>query len=186
VNTINKWSAGALLFLLLTSAGCHFRSSQNEVEDEYISGRVVKILDGDTYDLLLDDNTTIRVRMDGIDAPEKGMPFFKKAKQYLGELCKDQTVKILKGKLDHHNRAVSFSYLEDGRELSREMLKAGFAWHYKQYNSDAELAALEEEARKVKRGLWLDKNPMAPWENRKLHRQGVSTKDMYKITEDNE
>jgi endonuclease YncB( thermonuclease family) len=161
---------------------CHNRNSGNE----YISGCVVKIIDGDTYDLLLNDSTTIRVRMDGIDAPEKGMPFYKKAKQYLGTLCKDQIVKIHKDKLDHYGRAVSFSYLKDGRELSREILKAGFAWHYKQYNSNLELATLEDEARQAKRGLWQDKNPMAPWENRKLHKQGVSTKDKYKIDITNE
>jgi len=155
------------------------------VEDEYISGCVVIFLDGDTYDLLLDDNTTIRVRMDGIDAPEKGMPFFRRHNNIGVNYVKTKQLN-LKGKLDHHNKTVSLSYMEDGRELSREMLKAGFAWHYKQYNSDSELAALEEEAREVKRGLWLDKNPMVPWENRKLHKQGVSTKDMYEITEDDE
>jgi hypothetical protein len=143
----------------------------------------VKILDGDTYDLLLDDKTTIRIRMDGIDAPEKGMPFSQASKKYLDELCQGQTIEVWITDKDQHGRKIALSYLEDGRELSREMLKAGLAWHYKKYNSDEELAALEIEARQARRGLWQDKNPMEPWENRRLHRQGVSTKDLYETTE---
>jgi endonuclease YncB( thermonuclease family) len=169
-----------LLVLLAVFAGCNTRQATN---DE-ITGKVVKIMDGDTYELLLDDNTTIRVRMDGIDAPEKGMPFSKKAKKYLADLCKDQTITVEKTGEDHHGRTLGFTYLEDGRELSREMLKAGYAWHYKQYNSDPELAAMESEARQAQIGLWKDKNPMAPWENRKLHRQGISTKGTYQTVDE--
>ena len=181
-----KWTTILLPFLLFAHASCYFYPTQNENDNSFISGQVVKVHDGDTYDLLLEDNTTIRVRMDGIDAPEKGMPYYKKAKQHLGNLCQGHTIKICTDNIDQYGRTISFSYLEDERELSREMLKAGFAWHYKQYNSDLELAALEDEARLNKRGLWKDKNPMPPWENRKLHRQGISTKDKFKIDENNE
>jgi len=170
-----KWTTIILLFLLLAKTSCY--------NSDFVSGQVIKVIDGDTYDLLLKNKTTIRVRMDGIDAPEKGMPYSKKATQFLGELCKEQTVKINKANIDQYGRTVSFSYLEDGRELSREMLKAGYAWHFKKYNSDPELAALEEEARQAKRGLWKDENPMAPWEVRQLHRQGISTKDMFETNE---
>ena len=179
---MNKVLFYSIITSLLTVNSC----LNETVKQDFITGKVVKILDGDTYDLLLNDNTTLRVRMDGIDAPERGMPFSKKATQYLGELCKDQTVRIRKGNLDRYGRTISFSYLEDGRELSREMLKAGYAWHYKAYNSDSELAALEDDARQAKRGLWRDKHPMAPWENRKLHRQGKSTKELFNLDESNE
>ena len=160
-------------------------NGNNTVQD-FASGRVVKICDGDTYDLLLDNNTTIRVRMDGIDAPENGMPFSKKAKRYLGELCQGQTIKIDTNNIDHYGRVISFSYLGDGRELSQEMLKAGFAWHYKKYNFDSELAASENEARTAKRGLWQDKSPIPPWEIRKLRRQGNTTKDKFHDSTDEE
>ena len=172
-----------LLYNIIICSIVLLSCNRNNTEQDLICGQVVKVLDGDTYDLLLEDNTTIRIRMDGIDAPEKGMPFSKKARKYLGDLCKNQTIKVEKTKEDHYGRILGFSYLEDGRELSREMLKAGYAWHYKQYNSDSELADLEEEARLAKRGLWQDKNPMAPWENRKLHRQGVSTKGTYETVD---
>jgi endonuclease YncB( thermonuclease family) len=154
------------------------------MQGEYVSGKVVKVIDGDTFDILIAGNSTIRVRMDAIDAPERGMPFSKKARQYLGDLCLGQMVKVSRAKDDGRGRIISFSYLEDGRELSREMLKAGFAWHFKEYNSDPGLAALEEEARRESRGLWRDKNPMTPWENRRLHRKGISTKGMFETTEE--
>jgi endonuclease YncB( thermonuclease family) len=155
-------------------------------QQDFVTGKVVKILDGDTYELLVGGDSTIRVKMDGIDAPERGMPFSKKARQYLGDLCQGQMVKISCVESDRYGRILSFSYLDDGRELSREMLKAGYAWHYKEHNSDPELAGLEEKARQDRRGLWQDKNPMAPWENRKLHRRGISTKGMFETTEETE
>jgi endonuclease YncB( thermonuclease family) len=178
----NKSALFSIIICLLMAISCH----SNNTKQNYITGKVVKILDGDTYDLLLDDETTVRIRMDGIDAPEKGMPFSKKARTYLGELCKEQTIDVEKTGEDQHGRILGLSYLEDGRELGAEMLKSGLAWHYKKYNSDFKLAALENEARQAKRGLWKDPNPMPPWENRKLHRQGISTKDTFEIKEGEE
>jgi len=168
-----------ILSSLFFSGCCNHRG---KVDGDY-TGKVVKIIDGDTYDLLLKNNTTIRIRMNGIDAPEKGMPYSKKATKYLGELCKGHCITIKKSKTDQYGRTLAFSYLKDGRELGKELLKAGLAWHYKEYNSDPELAALETEARQARRGLWQDKNPMAPWENRRLHRQGISTKEMIQTDE---
>ena len=66
------------------------------------------------------------------------------------------------------------------------MLRAGLAWHFKTYNSDRDLAKLEEDARKFKVGLWADANPMPPWLNRKLHRNGISTKDSFNIKQGQE
>ena len=142
----------------------------------YTVGKVIKIVDGDTYDLLIAGNQTLRIRMDGIDAPERGMPFYKVSKNYLGTLCFNKQVKFISTGKDNHDRYLGFSYLEDATELSHEMIKAGLAWHFKKYNSDKELADLEIRARNRKKGIWSETNPMSPWENRKLHRQGISTK----------
>ena len=174
-----------VIFLLFINNSCYFCSYYSKNNDDFVSGIVIKVLDGDTYDLLLDDMTTIRVRMEGIDAPEKGMPYSKKATQYLGEMCENRVIKINKNNIDRYGRVISYSYLDDGRELSREMLKAGYAWHYKEYNSDPELAKLEIEAQQAKRGLWQDKNPIAPWEIRKMRRKGISTKKLFEIEENN-
>ena len=183
---MNKFKTLLFLTVMLILSGCHHRERQT-IADDYIIGKVIKVLDGDTYDLLLEGNRKIRVRMEGIDAPERGMPYYNKAMKYLDNLCKGQTIRVEKtGDDTRYRRILGLSFLADGRELSREMLKAGYAWHYKQYNSDSEFAALENEARRAKRGLWQDTNPIPPWEIRKLHWQGVSTKKMFRIDKSNE
>lgn len=170
-----------LLFLpVLILCSCN-RSHQSNAESGLITGKVVRIVDGDTYDILLNGTQTTRIRMEGIDAPEKGMPFYRKAKNYLSGLCFGKTVRLEIHGTDNHGRKIAFTYLEDGTELSHEMLKAGLAWHFKKYNNDPELEELEIKARESKTGLWSEDSPMPPWENRALHRKGVSTKDSFEV-----
>jgi len=173
------------LLLLICNISCTSKSGDNPSlkKGSTVSGKVISIIDGDTYDILIQGNETIRVRMEGIDAPEKGMPFYKKSKKYLSEICfnKQVTMKITGN--DKYNRILALTYLEDGKELSYEMLKAGLAWHFKKYNSDSELSDLEIEARHLRKGLWIEENPMTPWTNRSYHRQGISTKDSFNIQE---
>lgn len=163
------------LVIILSCTSCN--------QDEGNSGKVIAVLDGDTYDVLMKENKTVRVRMEGIDAPEKGMPFYRVSKNYLAELCFGKNISLVENGMDKHGRTLAFSYLDDGRELSHEMIKAGLAWHFKQYSSDSILAGLEVAARNSRAGLWADNNPMAPWENRRLHRAGISTKDSFEITQ---
>lgn len=141
----------------------------------------IAISDGDTL-TILQNNKQVKIRLDAIDAPEKGMPYYKKSKQYLSGLCfgKNVTLKIIK--TDRYGRLVARVKLADGRDVSTEMIRAGMAWHYKQYSKDKALAALEIAARHKKVGLWQDSHPIAPWEIRKLHRKGVSTKGYFKDT----
>jgi micrococcal nuclease len=121
--------------------------------------------------------------MEGIDAPEKGMPFYRVAKNFLGKLCFGKYVRLEVTGKDNHGRTLAFSYLDDGSELSHEMIKAGLAWHFKKYSTDSVLSNLEIEARNSKLGLWAENNPMPPWEDRRLHREGISTKDSFNIKE---
>lgn len=165
-------------FIILLSWAC---SNNSEVSKYPNSGKVISIIDGDTYDLLTKDNKTIRIRMEGIDAPEKGMPFYKISKNYLGKLCFQKDIKLVVTSKDAYGRYLGYTYLKDGTELSQEMIKAGLAWHFKKYNSDSILSNLEIEARNLKLGLWIDKNPMPPWVNRSLHYKGISTKDSFNI-----
>ena len=174
-----------LLFSLIVLAYCNHKDN-NKTESNSETGRVVGIIDGDTYDILLDGHNTVRIRMEGIDAPEKGMPFYKKAKRHLSDLCFGKTVRLEIRNTDKHGRKVAFSYLEDGTELSHEMIKAGLAWHFKKYNTDEDLAKLEIEAQNAKIGIWSIENPMSPWNNRTLHRNGISTKDSFNIESHNE
>ncbi|GHU59836.1 hypothetical protein FACS189411_17050 [Bacteroidia bacterium] len=159
---------------------CIYSSSSDKYTYE-VSGKVVKIIDGDTYDLLFTDSTVIRIRMNGIDAPEKGMPFGGKAKQYLGNLCEGQIVTVDTTQKEAFKRYISFSYLSDDRELGEEMLKAGLAWHFKKYNFNAELSEIEDSARLNNIGLWVERPYLLPpWIVRKLNKQGYKTQDIYK------
>lgn len=121
--------------------------------------------------------------MEGIDAPERGMPFYKVSKKHLSVLGFGKIVRIKINDTDSDGRFIAFTYLNDSTELSHEMIKAGLAWHFTKYNSDSVLVALEIKARELRIGLWVDESPMPPWRNRELHRNGISTKDSFNIKE---
>jgi micrococcal nuclease len=142
------------------------------------SYKVIGIIDGDTYDILV-ENRPVRVRMYAIDAPERGMPYNKVAKKYLSDLIFGKMVNIKQTDTDKNGRIVAKTYLPDGREASTEMLRAGYAWNFKKYDNTPALAQMEITARKNKLGLWAENEPIAHWEVRKMHRNGVSTKEMF-------
>ena len=155
-----------LAFILILN--CY--SKNNIAVHSEVNGKVVKIVDGDTYDVLLDNLVTKRIRMEGIDAPERGMPFYKVAKDYLGTLCFGKVVRIEQTSTDRYGRAIAKTFTADGRELGLLMIEAGYAWHFKKYSSEMQLANAEIEARNKRVGLWVDEMPMAPWEWRKKRR----------------
>ena len=129
------------------------------------TGKVVKIADGDTI-TVLHNKTQQKIRLEGIDAPEKGQPYGTKARQALADKIFGQTVRVEWKQRDRYQRIIGRVYFGD-RDISLEMVKEGFAWHYKKYSKEAALADAEKEARKAGRGLWADKDPMPPWEWRR-------------------
>lgn len=132
-------------------------------EEVNLRGRVIGVMDGDTFDLLK-GKEQIRVRLEGIDSPEKGQPFGNNAKKALSDLCFGQVVLIVFTKKDRYGRAIAKAYLPDGRCLNEEMLRLGMAWHFKRYSDDARWAKMENAARQSRVGLWADPRPIAPWE----------------------
>lgn len=132
------------------------------------SGKVIGVMDGDTIEVLNSDNKPIRVRLAAIDCPEKAQPFGSKAKQFTASLCFGKVVTVKPTGTDQYGRTLANIILPDGRSLNEEILRSGFAWHYKKYSSDEKLSLLEKEASKNKIGLWIDPNPIAPWDFRKL------------------
>ena len=162
---------GIILLFSFFILGCN-ATRETDVLTEH-SGKVIKIVDGDTYDILLKDNISKRIRMDGIDAPERGMPFYKVSKDYLGDLCFGEIVQIKQTSTDRYGRTIAKTYLANGSEVGLLMITAGVAWHYKQYSTDAQLANAEIEARKNRIGLWVDEAPVAPWAWRKNKKQKI-------------
>lgn len=135
-----------------------------------ITGRVTAIKDGDTIELLR-DRTTYRIRLEGIDCPEKKQPYGNRAKQFVSDLCFGKTVTARISSQDRYGRYLAFIILSDGRNLNHELLRNGLAWHYKQYSKDRNLASLETQARQQRIGLWNDRNPTPPWEYRRRKRK---------------
>jgi len=133
------------------------------------TGRVIKIVDGDTYDILI-NGKQLRIRMDGIDAPERGQPYSKISKEYLGRLCDGETIRLEIKSKDRFGRTVAKSWVSGNRELGAEMIRAGMAWHFKKYSDDIRLGKLEQQARQERVGLWADPKPIAPWDYRKMKR----------------
>lgn len=112
-----------------------------------------------------------RIRLWGIDCPEKRQPFGTRATQFTGDLAFGKDVKVLVRDVDRYGRTVGEVILPDGRSLNRELVRAGLAWWYRHYAPrDRELERLEAEARVARRGLWADAYPVAPWEWRRERR----------------
>ena len=131
------------------------------------SGKVVAVKDGDTLEVLT-NRVPVRVRLYGIDCPEKGQAFGQKAKRFTSDLVFGKTVKVREKDRDRYGRTVGEVIIEDGRSLNRELVRAGLAWWYQRYApKEADLQALERDARKARAGLWADADPVPPWKWRK-------------------
>lgn len=136
--------------------------------------KVVGVKDGDTIELLR-NGQEVTVRLYGVDTPEKNQAYGQRAKQYTSDLAFGKNVKLIVHNTDRYGRTVGTIILPDGRSLNEELVRNGYAWHYKAYSKDQNLANAEADARRYKRGLWQDPNPVAPWDFRKEKRSGNST-----------
>ena len=136
-----------------------------------LQGKVVNVADGDTLTVLDDKKTQHKIRLQGIDAPEKAQAFGQKSKQSLNQLVHSKMVTVEFEKNDKYGRTVG-KVLLNGTDVCLEQIKLGMAWHYKQYQSeqskeDREIYAQAEQLAKSQGiGLWRDKNPMPPWDFR--------------------
>jgi len=133
---------------------------------ETIQGLVVKIADGDTLTLLTSSNEKIKVRLAGIDTPERKQPFGSEAKQALSELVFQKKALIEVETKDRYGRTVGIVFV-DGQNINYELVRQGMAWVYRKYTNDEILYELEAQAKTKKTGLWADAKPIAPWSWRK-------------------
>jgi endonuclease YncB( thermonuclease family) len=137
-----------------------------------LQGRVVGIADGDTVTVLDDSNTQFKIRLMGIDAPEKKQAFGNKSKESLSAMVFNKQVTVEYSKKDRYGRTVG-KITVDGIDANLEQVKAGMAWHYKQYQNEQSVedrslyAEAEDQARAETRGLWFDVDPTPPWDWRR-------------------
>ena len=131
----------------------------------WLNGRVVGVSDGDTLTLLAAGNHRIKVRLAGIDAPEKRQPYGRKSKQALSDMVYGRDVSVRVEQTDRYGRSVG-SVRYGGRDINRVMVEHGHAWAYKRYlPAHSPWPALEQRARDRGIGLWAlpDEQRIPPW-----------------------
>ncbi len=135
-----------------------------------LSGHVVGIADGDTITVLDEAKAKHRVRLAGIDAPEKAQPFGQKSKQYLSDIVMGELVTVQWSKRDRSDQIVGKVFKSDGRDACLEQIRAGLAWWFRKHADEqspedrAVYERAETAARAARVGLWIDPEPMAPWD----------------------
>lgn len=141
---------------------------------ETVQGKVVSVADGDTI-TVLQDETQVKVRLNGVDAPEKAQDFGTASRKFTADLCFGKEVTVNVTDTDRYGRKVGIVNLPDGRVLNHALVEAGLAHWYEAYApNDGALKRLQEEAKSAQRGLWSRSDVVAPWDFRKSKRNGDS------------
>lgn len=152
-----------ILFLLLILPAKLFAQ-------QTLQGKVIKIVDGDTFDLLTETNTVYRIRLLDIDCPERGQDYYQVCKQALSDYIFGQKVNVFYQKKDRNGRILG-TVKNGSVNVNRVMVQEGYAWHFKKYSTDQQFADAEIAARKSKRGLWASPKPIAPWDFRRMRHE---------------
>jgi len=152
--------------IALVLLGCALLLAQPACAD--FTGKVVKVADGDTITVLR-DNEQIKIRLAGIDAPEKAQPFGNVARQSMSEMLFGKEVRVVEQGRDRYGRIIGRVY-QGEVDVSAEQIKQGMAWVYRKYSKEAALYQLEDEAKQHRLGLWVDAEPTPPWAWRKRAR----------------
>lgn len=157
--------AAHLIFWVLLAASSLSPAASGEV----ITGRVVGIADGDTVTILDADKRQHKIRLDGIDAPERGQPFGGVSKRRLSDLVAAREVLAECSKTDRYGRQICKVLVGDD-DAGLHLIRAGLAWVFTRYakglppDRREQYEAAESAARADRRGLWADSEPMPPWE----------------------
>ena len=154
-----------------------------QIQAKEITGKVIKVVDGDTIHLLPTNSKKYqRVRLKSIDCPEKKQPFGKKAKRYLSELIANEIVTVSYNKKDRYGRIIGL-IKHNNLDINLAMVRAGYAWHYKKYQYEQSASqrkiysGTEISSRANMIGLWSDSNAIAPWIWRKAKRDKHNKKE---------
>ena len=173
----NRWLMRIHIPSVLAIAALAFISTHS-ASAAALTGRIVSIVDGDTVTLLDANLQQHKIRLSGIDAPEKRQPFGNRSRLHLGVLVFGRQVTADCPKTDRYKRAVCRIDV-DGVDANLAQVEAGMAWHYKAYERDQRLndrsryARAENAARDARRGLWADRAPVAPWDFRRAKREAA-------------
>lgn len=134
------------------------------------TGQVVGVHDGDSITVLASGTEQIKVRLEGIDAPELKQPFSQSAKEALSTMVFGKAVNFERLKRDRYGRTLAVIFVGQ-TNVNLELVKQGFAWRYEAYSQDPVLLDAQNSAKAAKRGLWADPSPVSPWEWRASKRK---------------
>ncbi len=141
-------------------------------EEEFLA-TVVGVHDGDSITVLKSDKTQVKIRLEGIDAPELKQPFGNAAKKALSDVVFGQQVKIITKGTDRYKRTLADVYVGQ-KSVNLMLVEQGMAWLYVKYSSDEKLKQAERKARETRLGLWREPQPVPPWEWRKPKSKSTS------------
>jgi len=151
-----------------------------------LSGHVVRVIDGDTIVVLDDNNAQHKIRLQGIDAPETGQAYGTKSKEHLADSVAGEIVVVEYDKNDRYGQVLG-KVLLGGEDMNLEQVKAGLAWHYRNYQEEQTVADrvkysdAEMDARRHERGLWEDPDHVPPWDYRKAKREQKRAMEAFTI-----
>lgn len=188
-----RTAALVLIPALLTCAGCALGAPAAATEtaqerrttapaapriaaaDTVLFGESISVQDGDSFVLRTGDGRKLRIRIEGIDAPEKGQPFADVSRRHLARLLRDRPLRLEVRKVDRYGRQVA--RVADGdTDVGLAQLQAGLAWFYRRYQAEQRpaerraYAQAEARAREAGLGLWREEAPLPPWEHRQRQR----------------
>jgi endonuclease YncB( thermonuclease family) len=152
---------------------------------ETLTGRVVGVADGDTITLLDANHQQHRIRLQGIDAPEKAQPFGQRSKESLSAMVFNKDVRVEWAKRDKYKRIVGKVWVQPAScptcpmtlDAGHAQITVGLAWWYRKYSNEQSAQDRgayefsEQEARAKRAGLWADADPVPPWDWRKEARR---------------
>jgi len=139
---------------------------------ETLPGRVVRVVDGDTLVLLVSGNVEERVRLSGIDCPERKQAFGKRAKEALLTRVAGEGVSVEWDKRDRYGRIIG-KVIDNEGDVNLSLVRNGMCWWYRKYSGEqapVDQVLYEEAERKAREngvGLWRDPHPVAPWDWRR-------------------
>lgn len=148
------------LVLLLIVGTAHTTAQRQAF---HFTGKILKMHDADILTIRDDKNIDFLVRLKWVDCPDSGQPFFDEAREMVKSYCLSKSLVVKCDSNDIQGRTFAEIFLPDGRSMNKELVKFGYAWHYKRYSDDKEYADLEAKARLQGRGLWQYDSPVPPW-----------------------
>jgi len=160
-----------IIILSLLAVGFQYYNDSQEPPEALtcnLTGKVIRVTDGDSITVLDVEKAQYKIRLAGIDAPERKQPYGKVARQFLAKQVFKKQVCVSWYKRDKYKRLVGVVSI-DGEDMNLKLLSAGLGWHYKQYQSEqsasdrVRYSEAQESAEDDNVGLWRDRNPIPPW-----------------------